>query len=155
MNNRNVDFLLRNIKSVKIKNTIEDSIDDWDMKISKDNLLCMLHLNIQSLRSNWEWLLVKLSNVLPKLDILILSEININNEEAECYNINHFSRLASCRHGQRGGGILIFYGHDTLSHTDTLTYRFNKSETLPIRITHMKTKMKFTLLAIYRPPKSN
>lgn len=149
--NRNLD-LLNSIKNIKIQNSQEDSLDEWNNKLNND-LLTIIHVNIRSLRKNWDWLMIKLENILPKLDVLVLSEININNEEAECYHIKNFNRISICRTYMRGGGVMLF--HRDTYHADTLTYSFDDSENINVQIKHQATKTEFKILAIYRPPKAN
>lgn len=85
MINRNIT-LLRNIQSIKPKCDSLQTIDEWQNKL-KDGMLSVLHLNIRSVKKYWDFLCLKLTHVLPSLDILVITETKLNEEEALSYQL--------------------------------------------------------------------
>lgn len=69
----------------------------------------VFHLNIRSLRKHYNELLVLLNNSFNYLHIIILTEINIKQEEIDLYPLPGYeNKFAYTRESQRGGGIIIF-----------------------------------------------
>ncbi|KAL1448412.1 hypothetical protein WDU94_012393 [Cyamophila willieti] len=112
----------------------------------------VIHWNIRSIRNHWDLICAKLEPVLPHLDVLILSEINIKEEETSCYHLENFKQLSICRASRKGGGVMMFY-RDTFQ-VDNLSYNFDEAENLAIKLTHSAHKIEWLILAIYRSPKS-
>ncbi|KAL1448505.1 hypothetical protein WDU94_005619 [Cyamophila willieti] len=113
----------------------------------------VLHINIRSIRLYWDLLCIKIKNVLSQLDLLILTEINVKEEEALSYQLRSFTQLNKCRIRRSGGGVIVFY-RDCI-HIEYLEYNFDEAENINIKLTHLDTKFKCTVLVIYRPPKNN
>lgn len=76
--------------------------------ISTEGELQIVHLNIRSLRKNFHQLLVLLKDCAYSIDIIILSEINIKQDELSMYNIQGYEMHANTRKRRRGGGILFY-----------------------------------------------
>lgn len=98
--------LFNNIRNIKVHNEVLNSIDEWGVKLNNE-LLSILHVNVFSLDKHWNWLMIKLANILPNLDVLVFTEINLKEEQAMCYQLRHFNQISSCRKG-RGGGVMVF-----------------------------------------------
>ncbi|KAL1446268.1 hypothetical protein WDU94_008929 [Cyamophila willieti] len=113
----------------------------------------VMHINIRSLRKNWDLLCIKIQGVLPKLDLLVLTEINVKEEEALSYQIRSYAQINKCRIHRSGGGIMLLY-KDCI-HIENIGYNFDEAENINIKLTHLDTKFKCTILAVYRPPKMN
>ena len=84
---------------------------------NKSNLN-VIHLNIASIKSNWDLLTASLTGCLGLVDVLILTDISVPSihNEINFYNLSNFSKEMSLRERQKGGGILVFI-HDQLKYT--------------------------------------
>lgn len=145
--------LLRSIQKEKPTCETFDEIINWQNVLNQDDVLSILHVNIMSLGTNWDLLCCKLNQVLPKLDLLILTEVNVKKHEAPSYQLRNFSQTFKCRSRRRGGGVIVYY-RDHLS-IEELDYNLDEAENLLLRITHLDKNLKFVLLPIYRPPNNN
>lgn len=72
------------------------------------NLLTLIHLNIRSIRTNFDEILVLLNCLSHNLDFIILSEIWINDFEVSMYNIDNYNCFAQCRSENKSGGIITY-----------------------------------------------
>lgn len=145
--------LLRCIRNVQTPCLKIDEIDTWANSLNNE-ILSAIHININSLRSNWDLLCVIINNLLPKLDLLVLTEINVKDEESLAYQLRNFSQFSKCRICRRGGGIMVFY-KDTYTLVDTNPYSLDEAENLNFQLKHNETNIVFLVLAIYRSPKQN
>ena len=66
------------------------------------------HINIRSLRSNFDSLIALLSNSLANISVIVLSEIWIFSNETNFYTIPDFDCFFQCRADNRSGGIAVF-----------------------------------------------
>lgn len=66
------------------------------------------HLNIRSLRSNFDSFIALLSNCIDYLSVIVLSETWIFSEEINFYAIPDFDCFFQCRDDGRSGGIAVF-----------------------------------------------
>lgn len=150
--NRN-HFLINKIKNIKYNAYEHNSLEDWNKTLKDNNELTCIHINIRSLRSNWETLLANIKPYLHKIDIVVLTEVNVNEVEASVYNIQNFLKVVKCRKHRRGGGIILFY-KDTF-YAEQINYSFEESENINIKIKNIKNKRVYIILAIYRPPNND
>lgn len=67
-----------------------------------------MHLNIRSLRKNFNQLETLLDSCSKHIDIIVLSEINIKKDEVCFYKLEGYSSYAYTRETRRGGGLLIY-----------------------------------------------
>ncbi|KAL1448652.1 hypothetical protein WDU94_006630 [Cyamophila willieti] len=143
---KNYSFLWTRDGRILLKKTVDGNA----IRLScMDDL--MLHINIRSLKLNWDLLLVKIRTVLPKLDLLILTEVNVKSEEALAYQLRNFIQICKCRIRRKGGGVMVFCKDEW--DVQDLKYNLDEAENFNLRITHIERKLKFVILAIYRPPK--
>lgn len=104
------------------------SFPDWDDFIERtktdyeSNSFTLLHVNIRSMQKHWDQLNVYLSDRLSSLDVLILTEINV--DEAAClrYKLNNSSSHYLCREKRKGGGVLMFVRDDWVSERVETTF---------------------------------
>ncbi|KAI5712787.1 hypothetical protein M8J75_011141 [Diaphorina citri] len=61
----------------------------------------VIHININSLKAKWDELCIKLQSILPHLDVLIFTEIDVNSEQAVCYQLEKFHQINKCRDEKR------------------------------------------------------
>jgi exonuclease III len=108
----------------------------------------ILHQNIRSIHTNFDSLVCSLGSNLPRIDILILTEINCKAEDFQKYKIPGYAQIAHHRQAGRGGGIAIYF--KGAFNIKVLDSQFGSAETLKLKIND-----ELELLAIYRPPSSS
>lgn len=111
----------------------------------------ILHLNIRSLRKHFNELLVMLEEIQHAIDVIILSEININREELSFYRISGYSMYSFTRESTRGGGILIYA-------SNRLSFEAEIVNTEAMETLHGRLKIgthTTHIIALYRPPSKN
>lgn len=146
--------LLRSIQNIKPTCESLDELEEWrNTNTTKQYVLSILHININSLKKNWDLLVIKIKNLLSELDLLILTEINIKEQEALAYHLQNFEQINKCRIRRKGGGVLVFY--KTCWEIEDLKYNLDEAENLNLRITNKDHNVSFVILAIYRSPKNN
>lgn len=91
---------------------------------------------------------VYLLDRLSKLDVLILTEINVDQAACQGFKLNNFSPHYLCREKRRGGGVLTFVRDDWVSERVETT--FITAEVVTVSI--YRQNESFTVCAVYRPP---
>lgn len=130
------------------------SFPDWDVFTQRttveneSNALTLLHINIRSLQKHWDQLNVYLLDRLSKLDVIILTEINVDEAACQGFQLNNFSPHYLCREKRRGGGVLTFVRDDWVSERVETT--FITAEVVTVSI--YRQNESFTVCAVYRPP---
>lgn len=128
-----------------------------DIKIFTEHLqkykkhTSIFHLNIRSLRKNFNELMVLLEENRYTIDIIILSEVNIKNEEMSFYQIPGYNAVIRTRETMRGGGILIYVKECLLFNT----FDVNTDALESIHGQLKTAKYVVHIIAIYRPPNKN
>lgn len=136
-----------------------DSIREWDLyrarvqtESSCSNVeLRLLHVNVRSLRRHWDGLLVLLSGRLASLDVLILSEISVDEKACSEFTLAGFNSYCLCREEKRGGGLLMFVKNDWFS--DRINVSMVHAEVCAVSI--HKSSSSYIVCAVYRPPHLN
>lgn len=105
MNTNSTLSLINSIQKVSPTCEVFNELDEWHNQLNQQ-VLSVLHINIRSMNLHWELLLIKIVNLLPKLDLLILTEINLKEEEALAFQLRNFSQINKCRTRRRGGGVI-------------------------------------------------
>lgn len=143
----NIEFEEEAISYVKY-----ETIECWERNINiKHKEIDIVHLNIRSLRKNFAEFMLMVNNCLGKLDVIILSEVNIKREELSFYTIDGYNLHAETRENQRGGGVLIYT-------KESLNFEAKPIECSASEAIYGKMLINGKLLhlfAIYRPPRSN
>jgi exonuclease III len=111
-------------------------------------LYVILHQNIRSIHTNFDSLVCSLGSNLPRIDILILTEINCKAEDFQKYKIPGYAQIAHHRQAGRGRGIAIYF--KGAFNIKVLDSQFVSAETLKLKIND-----ELELSAIYRPPSSS
>jgi Reverse transcriptase (RNA-dependent DNA polymerase) len=124
------------------------TVDDLDLWFKSVQGLSILHLNIRSINKHWDELKVVLQNLVGRFDILVLSEISVNNVD-DYYNFEGYKSYSKTRQNQAGGGILLFVKDDVVF--EKLESNHNSFESISGILTTNKD-VKISLLVIYRPP---
>lgn len=76
--------------------------------VEKYNKFTILHQNIRSMRSNFDGFLAELSSRSFFPEIIVLSEIWIDNSELNFYTIPNYTSYIQSNELQRAGGVLIY-----------------------------------------------
>ncbi|KAG7299269.1 hypothetical protein JYU34_017830 [Plutella xylostella] len=116
------------------------------------NSLNIIHINIRSMRKNFNAFLILISQCQKKLDLIILTEINIKKEELPMYRMDDFDMYSNTREIKRGGGILI-YAKKELNFS-AFSHNGAASEIIQGQLNTMDQK-DIHIVAVYRPPKTN
>lgn len=104
----------------------------------------IIHLNIRSLRSNFDNFISLISNYSHMLSVIILSEIWIYNDEISFYSIDNFDSFFCCRNFNRSGGIVVFARKDF--YFTEIDINLVSSESI---LLHSNT-FDITILSVYR-----
>jgi hypothetical protein len=116
-----------------------------------DTHVNVLYINVRSIRKNWDTMLSSINDILNRTHILILSEINVNSEEAGNYFLPGFKQINLCRLSGRGGGILLLYRKELK--IQRMANNFLNAELLTIKLQIKNHEL--LILAFYRPPSLN
>lgn len=87
------------------------------------------------------------------IDILVLSEINITEDEISFFCLTDFNSFYTCRPNGRGGGILVFVRKHIQTIEISSNFVFTSTEFLVINVLHNEESI--VLSAFYRPPNQN
>lgn len=131
-----------------------DLLTEWNVFNKKEiGNLTLIHLNIRSIKKHFDQFIAYVLDVLDSIDFLVLSEINLSNEDYDIYentfNIEGFNRICRCRTTGRGGGLLVFY-KECLDVT-LVESNFTSCEHLCFELA-LSSHHKYKFLLIYRPP---
>lgn len=146
-NSQNLFSSIRNIQPTCEK---IDDLEKWQENLNND-ILSVLHINLMNLNTNWDLLCLKIEKLLPKLDLLVLTEIKVNEEQALSYQLRNFVQFSKCRKIRKGGGVMVFYRNSFIM--ENMSYNLDECENVYFELTHSETRIKFSILAIYRSPK--
>lgn len=104
----------------------------------------VIHVNIRSLRANFDCFLTLISDCIENISAIILSEIWIYSIESSFYSLDGFDSFFCCREDNRSGGVVV-YTRSNLNFTNLFT-SFNTAEAI---LLHSKS-YNITLFSIYR-----
>ena len=120
----------------------------------KDGLssINVLHVNIRSLRKNWEQLKIDIDSTLITWDIICLTEINIKDSESRLYQLENYDAFCFTREEtNRGGGVMLFVKISNsidIVNVSNILIDSNNAITADLLI----NEVPLTLLVIYRQP---
>jgi endonuclease/exonuclease/phosphatase family metal-dependent hydrolase len=132
------------------------SIDDlcqWKILTqSEGNGVRIIHVNVRSLRKNWNSLLIYLEANIDSIDVLVLTEVNIFEEELFLYELHGFSKNSKLRRSRTGGGIISFTRNSLQAKAIAIESR-SIVENFELLVTEIDCHGKsLTVIAAYRPP---
>lgn len=84
----------------------------------------IVHLNIRSMRQNFDEFIAVFDKSLFTFDIIVMSEIWIDSFETGLYNLHGYRLYSNCRPNNRSGGIIIYVKENldfSLSNCDTIS----------------------------------
>ncbi|KAI5696175.1 hypothetical protein M8J75_009252 [Diaphorina citri] len=96
----------------------------------------LLHINLNSIRPKWDLLCVELKSVLEHLDVLVLTEIKVNEEEALAFQLRGYHQISRCRVKNKGGGVMVFC-RDSIK-IENLDYNFDEADSLVLKLIDVK-----------------
>lgn len=131
------------------------TMNEWNKKDNNNKkLLNLIHINIKTIRKYWDTLKILLTEIKYNVDILIVTEINIKDEdEMDLYNIQGYDKTFECRENRTGGGICVYYKQKYS--TKKIQTNFTQSENLCISVQNDDKTIDLILHTIYRPPSNN
>jgi hypothetical protein len=114
--------------------------------------LKIIHVNIRSMRMNWELLQWNIKETNIKWDIIVLTEINIKKGEVNNYNWKNYVHIAETRESTtRGGGVMIYISENLkMEERSPKKIKIEQNEVLVIDF--HAGNLNFKLVAIYRRP---
>lgn len=104
----------------------------------------ILHVNIRSLRANFDSLLALISECLNYISIIVLSETWIYENETNLYHLDGFDSFFCCRSNNRSGGIAVFTKYSL--EVSNLDISLSSAEV----VTLYSKSLNITLLSVYR-----
>lgn len=107
----------------------------------------IFHQNIRSIRQNFDNFLISLTNFDKRPEIIVLSEIWINSNEVQFYEINNYTLKSKCNDEYRAGGVAI-YVSNSIDIVDTSNVQIITADVLQIEIKILNQF--FHIFAIYR-----
>lgn len=107
----------------------------------------IIHQNIRSIRQNFNSFLITLSNLKNLPSIIILSEIWINSNESQFYEIEGYNLKTKCNDEYRAGGVAI-YVKNSIDIIECLTVPMVSADVLNIKINLFDQIC--NILAVYR-----
>jgi exonuclease III len=143
----NMDFLLDDWNINEVRDTL--TCEEWLMSaVKKEEDLCIVHLNLRTIKKYWDQLCVLLDKVLDRIDVIVLSETRMN-KTIETYVLDHFNSVHFIRHDCQGGGLSVFV-HEKFSLRDNRISPVS-FEGISVDISNSEGRQ-VTILAMYRPP---
>lgn len=128
-------------------------IDKVNTGIGK--LTSIIHLNIRSLRKNWQVFNALLENECKNsINIIVLTEISLYENENSLYKIKGFNTVCYNRTNQKGGGLGVYVKEEITIEV----IKVGKSTKSGFEYIHIEVDINDTkteIVAIYRPPDQN
>jgi hypothetical protein len=115
------------------------------MTDTKESFLC-LHLNIRSMRENFDSFLLELCQMETQPCVIVLSEIWVYDYEIDFYKIDNYICYANCNDTYRAGGIAVYVKDNINVCHDK--YNFDSAD--GIGLSFKINSLKIRLLAFYR-----
>lgn len=85
--------------------------------------LNIVHVNIRSLRANFEQLLLYFQNRNFWPEIIVLSEIWVYDSEINFYKIYGYNSFSKCNNSYRSGGVVIYYRENLTCRKRDITFK--------------------------------
>lgn len=142
-----MDFELNTTDLLESNDDIEKFME------KKKNKFNILHVNIRSLKKYWDEFCLIVDIIIDKLDVIILSEINVKKlDNLDEYNLNNFNKYVRRRKEKEGGGLLMFV-------KENYDVEIQECETKHSEMLVGKLKVEnenyVKVFAIYRPPEKS
>lgn len=132
--------------------------DDWITqrqscinKQNKHQSLDLLHVNIRSTHKNRDLLGFYTAKCIFFLDVIVLTEVNVDSSTIKQYQLDDFCQYHLCREKRKGGGLAIYVRKECLCQQTLLS--FSKAEVTLLTIE--KAQASYVIVVVYRPPGKN
>lgn len=137
------------IKSTKNVKSIEELNAHFSGNNTKNtnDYSAFFHLNICSIRKNFDSFLLSLELIENKPKIIVLSEIWIYEHEKSLYNINGYNSFYSCNNNYRSGGVVAFVDNNITVNNVNI---FDMTNADNIYLELSLSNIDFSILGIYR-----
>lgn len=125
-------------------------VDSSAINTFKNKFTCV-HFNIRSVRKHFVEFIEYMKPLIDSLDVIVLSEVNINQHEIHLFPIHGFNVFHALRDNRRGGGVIV-YVRDNMQFVK-IRSEFNSFEGIEAMLTIDGVKTQ--LFAVYRPPSND
>ena len=123
-------------------------------KAECNNNIKIFHVNLRSLRKNWDLLETCLMRSNVEWDLIFLSEIGIKKEETSHYSLKNFTAIWITRDTTRlGGGIVVFINNKYKLHYDYKASKIEENDVIELKLLLKETTLNF--IFPYRQPKTD
>lgn len=114
--------------------------------------ITVLHLNIRSIRINWDNFCIMFGNSIVNIfDVMIFTEVNVKDDLLDLlslFRLSNFCMFHNLRKGKKGGGILIFVKENIKVEEKPCNSNHFESAIISIK----KCNIDLNIIAVYRPP---
>lgn len=107
----------------------------------------VLHLNIRSLRANFDSFLVELSSFYNVPKVIVLSEIWISESEKPLYSIPNYNLYLQTNENYKSGGIAVYIANSVIDAVE-IPVKFHSADVIDLSFNENGTA--FNVIAIYR-----
>lgn len=129
--------------------------DEYARRVMKEEktkeVLNIIHINVRSIKKNWDQLNVYLETRFNSLDILVITETHLKTADESAYQLPGFHSVSVCRENGKGGGILIYIKKDWIA--EQVEVSLDHAETIVMSVS--KNEFSFLVVALYRPPSAD
>jgi hypothetical protein len=132
-------------------NNISEWIYNVNMTFHFSNQFVLIHMNIRSMRKNWNNFIAFINNEISQVHCIVLTETFLHAEEEKKFFIPGFQCISKPRKiKKRGGGIIMYIRENLIC--PTISYSDDEVESYEYM--HVKV-LDYNIYAIYRPPSSS
>lgn len=135
-------------KNIEIKNYV---VNDHTNELIKNKInldtINIIHLNIRSIKKNFDNLMVLLESLIATFEIIVLSE-TWNITSTEHFNIQGYNIYYSGGNHNQNDGVIIYVKQQYLPNFTTIKFTENTFTNLLIEINNVT----FNITAVYRLP---
>jgi hypothetical protein len=110
-------------------------------------MLNIVHINIRSMRENFDPFILQLQSRAKLPDVIILSEVWISQSEVGYYNLPNYHCYANCNETYRAGGV-VCYVNNALHHSGQ-TVVAETADLVQVTV-NLGTGRALSILGIYR-----
>ena len=123
------------------------SEENNDIKVVECSDMFLIHQNIRSMRKNLDEFFAILQDLSNKPQLIILSEIFINESEIGEYEIDNYELFACCNNINRNAGVAA-YIHKSIQYYSIDKLNFKSADTL--QIDFLINNERYSLVCLYR-----
>jgi len=126
------------------------NLPDWLRRVECECSLgfVIFHLNIRSIRKNWDNFIASVGIMIKDCDLIVLSEINISECECPLYCLERFDMFSFCKKGSSNGGVMVLVR--TEMRAKQVCNKMLSCESLKVRIKLENKTM--DVISVYRHP---